>query len=432
MRGLTEGSRRPVPAIHVKASVQFIVVLFAGISFWPIGVHSQNQAQDVTCQNGSGEYSSRFFTGTTVSVGPLRKGGFAERACVAKLAWGSEEITVASDAARVGIDALGADLGLGKPVVAFQIDKTGDGANRSYQIYSLIKPPRLLYTITGADSYAAADTDLDGQVEIWTDDAAAVNGFEGVPLQSFDFAPTVVLHFEKKRLVDVSSEFTSHYDAQIADLRAQIDARELAAFKNSDGLLSLEIPRSSDERHRLARTKIKVLETVWAYLYSGRDAEAWSALQEMWPSQDFNRIRLTMSDVRRRGILRGIDRASGRSMHKHRVHIYDATGSSGAVSWNALNRGGVATDATEQESAVVQPKSILLRRPPPDEAEQFRATDAVMELVVDAAGKVRSAKLLNGTDKRWIEASAGWHFIPAFRDGSPVACRFRLSVWDLK
>jgi hypothetical protein len=346
--------------------------------------------------------------------------------------WGSDEITVASDVAQVGIDVLGADLGLGQPIVAFQIDQTGDGANRSYQVYSLIKPPRLLYTISGADFFAAADTDLDGRVEIWTDDAAAIDGFEGVPLKSFDFAPTVVLRFEKKHLIDVSSEFTSHFDTQIRDLRAQIEPRDRAAFKNSDGALSLKILRSSDELHRLARTRIKVLEIVWAYLYSGRDDQAWSALLEMWPSHDFNRIRMAMSDVRKRGILRGIDRAQNNSKRKRHAHIYDATGSSGAVSLNVFNPGGGAADATKGESPVVQPKSILLRRPPPDEVEEFRATDAVLELVVDAAGKVRSTKLLNGADKRWIDASAGWHFIPALRDGSPVACRFRLSVWDLK
>lgn len=129
-------------------------------------------------------------------------------------------------------------------------------------------------------------------MEIWTNDAATINGFERVPLKSFDFAPTVVLRFEKKHLVDVSSEFTPQYDGQIANLRAQMDPRELAAFKSSDGVLSMEIPRSSDELHRLTRTKIEVLEIVWAYLYSGRDAEAWSALQGMWPPQDFERIRM--------------------------------------------------------------------------------------------------------------------------------------------
>jgi hypothetical protein len=421
----------------VKSRLPFISVFLAAMQFWPQAVHSQEQAQNITCENGSGQYSTEFSTGTTVSVGPLRNRGFAKRACTAKLIWNGQEISVASDAAKVGIDVLGADLGFGMPVVAFQIDETGEGTHRSYQIYSLMKPPRLLYAITGADSYTAADTDLDGKVEIWTNDAAAIDGFEKVPLQSFDFAPTVVLRFEKKRIVDVSSEFLSHYDTQIADLRTQIDQQELAAFKNSDGVLSMQIPRSSDDLHRLIRTKIKVLEIVWAYLYSGRDAEAWSALQNMWPSQDFKRIRMTISDIRQRGILRGIAPAPRRPMHKQQVHIYDATVRPPAVSsQGTLSPSGVTpypTD-TEQEPPVVLPKSILLLRPSPADGEQLSATDteAVMELLVDAAGKVRSAKVLNGADSRWVQASGGWHFIPALRDGIPVACRFRFSIWDRK
>jgi hypothetical protein len=406
--------------------------LFTDLVLCTVSIHSQVHPQDITCENGSGEYSWRFSTGTIVSVGPLRQGGFAERACAAKLVRGSEEIIVASDAAQIGIDVLGADLGFGQPVVAFQIDEAGDGINRRYQVYSLIKPLRLLYTISGADSYAAADSDLDGQVEIWTDDAAALNGFEGIPLQSFDFAPTVVLRFEKKQLVDVSYEFRSFYDARIAALRSQIDPEELTAFKNSDGALSVNIPRSNDERHQLAETKIRVLEIVCAYLYSGRDTEAWSALQDMWPPEDINRIRTALSGARQRGILRGIDRVSKTSKHKRQVHVYDATASSGPVSRTILNPNGGAPDTEAVESSVVQPKSILLRRPPPAEVEEFRATDAVLELLVDGAGKVRSARMLNGTDKRWVQAASGWHFVPALRDGSPVACRFRLSVWDLK
>lgn len=410
----------------------FTAALLATSLSRPESLHSQSHFEDVTCDNGAGEYSSEFFTGATVSVGPLRRGAFAERACAAKLRRGSEEITVASDAAQVGIDVLGADLGFGQPVVAFQIDESGDGTKRGYQIYSLVKPLRLLYTISGADAYAAADVDLDGQVEIWTDDASAIDGFEGVPLKSFDSSPTVVLRFERKQLVDVSAEFVSHYDAQISDLRERTERQELAEFKKSNGTLSLETPGASEASHCLARTKIKVLEIVWAYLYSGREAEAWSALQDMWPANDFNRIRMKITDARQRGILRNINRAQTRSKHKHEVHIYDVTGGSGAVSRNVLNPGGGAPDGADQESGVVQPKSIFLRRPPPDAVEQLRATDAVMELLVDAAGKVHSARMLNGADKRWIQASAGWHFIPARREGSPVACRFRLSVWDLK
>jgi hypothetical protein len=145
---------------------------------------------------------------------------------------------------------------------------------------------------------------------------------------------------------------------------------------------------------------------------------------------------MAISDIRQRGILRGIDPAPRRPMHKQQVHIYDATVIPPPVSQSNLNPSGVApypTD-TEQEPPVVLPKSILLLHPSPADGEQLSATDAeaVMELLVDAAGKVRSAKVLNGADSRWVQASGGWHFIPALHDGIPVACRFRFSIWDRK
>jgi hypothetical protein len=74
----------------------------------------------------------------------------------------------------------------------------------------------------------------------------------------------------------------------------------------------------------------------------------------------------------------------------------------------------------------------LLRRPPPEAGETLSREDEIVELVVDAAGKVRSAKIINGVDKKLVEAAPGWHFIPAFRDDRPVACRFRLKVWNLQ
>jgi len=204
----------------MKSTSRFLSVLLPGILSWPIAVQSQSSAQDITCKDGSGEYSTRFSTGISVVVGPMRKGSFAERVCAAKLVWKGQELSVASDASQVGIDVLGADLGFEKPVVGFQIDDSGAGSNRTYQIYSLARPPQLLYTIKGADSYRAADTDLDGRVEIWMDDAVAVDGFERVPGADLDFPPMVVLRFEKGRPVDVGSEFQSYYDAQIAKLRS--------------------------------------------------------------------------------------------------------------------------------------------------------------------------------------------------------------------
>jgi hypothetical protein len=414
----------------MKSTSRFLSVLLPGILFWPIVVHSQSSAQDITCQYGSGEYSTRFSTGVSVIVGPLRKGSFAQRACAAKLVWNGQEISVTTDAGQVGVDVLGADLGFGKPVVAFQIDDSGAGSNRTYQIYSLARHPQLLYTIKGANSYRAADTDLDGRVEIWTDDAVAVDGFERVPGAHLDFPPTVVLRFEKGRPVDVGSEFRSYYDAQIAKLRSQVSERDLAEFKQSDGDLSANTLRYGDELHRLARTKISVLEIVWAYLYSGREQAAWSALNEMWPARDLERIRTSISSVHQSGILHNVDRSRRSSSLKRHGTIYDAIETSIIVSTYGPDRG--APDPAQAEPPIVEPKSILLRRPPLSAEEHAPSANEMVELVVDAAGKVRSAKVINGTDEPLVQASAGWQFIPAFRDGRPVACRFRLSIWTLR
>ena len=424
------GMQRRLVRSLMKSTSRFLSVLLAGILFWPIAVHSQGSGQDITCEDGNGEYKTRFSTGISVIVGPMRKGSFAERACAAKLVWNGQEISVASDAGQVGIDVLGADLGFGKPVVAFQIDDSGAGSNRAYQIYSLARHPQLLYTLKGANSYRAADTDLDGRVEIWTDDAVAVDGFERVPSAELDSPPTVVLRFEKGRPVDVGSEFRSFYDAQIVKLRSQVSERDLAEFKQSDGDLSANTLRSGEELHRLVRTKVSVLEIVWAYLYSGREQEAWSALNEMWPARDLERIRTSVSSVHQSGILHNVDRSRRSSSRKHYGEIYDAIETSIGVSTYNLNGG--PPDPSLAEPPIVQPRSILLRRPPPSAEEHSPSANEMVELVVDAAGKVRSAKVINGTDEPLVEASAGWQFIPAFRDGRPVACRFRLSIWTLK
>lgn len=402
--------------------------MLCGISFWQMAVHSQ--AQDITCDNGSGEYSARFSTGVTVEVESMREGSFAERTCAAKLVSKGQEIHVASDVGQVGIDVLGADLGFGSPVVAFQIDTSGAGFNRTYQIYSLSKSPQLLYTITGGSSYRAADTDMHGHIEIWTDDAAAVDNFERGPSVDFDSPPTVVLRFEKGRLVDVGAEFLSYYDDQIAKLRSQVNQQDLAEFKRSDGHLYLSSLRSGEDLHRLVQTKISVLEIVWAYLYSGREHEAWSALADMWPVQDIDRIRTAVSSVHERGILRNVVPSRLPPQHGHEAKIYDAVNASTVV--ELTNSDGGVPVPVQVESPITQPKSILLRRPPPSSGEPFPSANEMVELVIDAAGKVHSAKVINGTDEHLVKASAGWQFIPAFRYGRPVACRFRLNVSTLR
>jgi hypothetical protein len=145
-----------------------------------IKAQSGSQTQQVVCSGGFGRFDAESTTGLTVSVGAARNGEFAARACQAKLSWDKQDLLVEPVAWKIDVDAMDVDLGLGSRVVALQVKTTEVDPLMKYEIYSLQKPPQQLRVITGGDFYSAADTDLDGRIEIWTDDAGAVNGFENL------------------------------------------------------------------------------------------------------------------------------------------------------------------------------------------------------------------------------------------------------------
>jgi hypothetical protein len=122
--------------------------------------------QQVVCENGNGKYETQIDTGVTVRVGPTLYKGFAARACSATLLWGHDQLAAVPSAAQVDIDVLGADLGFGMPVVAFQVRDADDAWQSTYLIYSLSKNPRLLSTITGGDFYRASDANFNKRVAI--------------------------------------------------------------------------------------------------------------------------------------------------------------------------------------------------------------------------------------------------------------------------
>jgi hypothetical protein len=117
-----------------------------------------------------------------VQVRAARDGALAARACEASLSWNKNTLTIATMVPQLDLDAFDVGLGIGGPIAAFQVRKSGTDCCPEYQIYSLKKPPRLLRTLTGGGFFSAADTDLDGRVEIWTNDAAAVGGFENLTI----------------------------------------------------------------------------------------------------------------------------------------------------------------------------------------------------------------------------------------------------------
>jgi hypothetical protein len=419
--------------LHCKFASTLMVLCFCMVT-----IVRGSAAQDVVCRGGFGSFKAEFATGVTVSVGAKPNAGFAARTCRAKLSWDKQDFLVEPEAWQVDVDAMGIDLGLGLPVVTFQIKRNDLDRLVTYEIYALKKPPQRLRTITGGDDYSAADTDLDGRIEIWTNDAGAVDGFENLALNALDFPPTIVLRFEQKKLIDVSSEFRSDFDLKIAKVRAQLDAQQLDEFKHSDGALSTTSFMPMDELHRLITTKTKVLEIVWGYLYSNREPEAWNALADMWPPADFDRIRAAILSARAHGLLSQVDGVSDRSspawFKKKHTMIYDRVSEAdlqqgNPLSWDyAPGASGPAKDEHTFEADTF-PVQILLRRPPPQDASAGAlGTEVVVNLVIDAAGKVRSAKAEGRPEKDLLSATANWKFIPAFKGGRPVASRLQLGV----
>jgi hypothetical protein len=389
-------------------------------------VASACRAQDhgVVCHNGNGSFEAAFPTGVAVQAGAERREGLATRKCAGTLLWATQKLEVASAAAEVDVDAFGIDLGLGAPVVTLQQKKTDAECCMTLQIYSLQKPPKLLRTITGGTFFSTADTDLDGQIEIWTDDAAAIAGFESPNVGRPEFAPTVVLRFVRGRLLDVGAEFQSYFDGEIAKLRSGLDSEALRDFKGSDGRLAPTAHFSpEDQRHSetLESTKIKVLRIIWCYLYSGREEEAWKSLAEMWPAGDLDRIRAAIAGAHARGILAQTDGASeGHTPHAGVAKVFDLRTEVVPTSQMPWGRSIRVENRTE----VIPPAPILIeRRVPAGGSEADLALpELLVEMVIDSAGKVRSAESEAPAFGVSLKSEVGrWKFVPAFSEGRAVA-----------
>ena len=394
----------------------------------------QAQTHPVVCTAGDGKFEADSHAGVKVRVAAARNGKFATRLCEAALGWNTQKLVIATAAAWIDVDALGVDLGVGAPVVTIQVKKVEADCCMSYLIYSLQKPPRLLRTITGGASFSAADTDLDGRVEIWADDSFALRGFEDLDLTQMDFAPTLILRFSKGQLLDVSSEFQAYFDKRIAGVRAELDPQDLRDFMDSDGRLApddLDSPEEARQSKHLQDVKLKVLEIIWSYVYSGREQEAWRSLADLWPAEDVERIRAAILQARARGIFAQVDGVSSvlPTLPKEHAKIFDGIHPqlAGVSTELGAGRRGRSTMTPVYEPDFVRPVPIELWLP----AAMNKSEEYVLDLVIDSAGKVQSAGAAENKpplDPDLIHATAEWKFIPAFKDGHAVASRVRVPV----
>jgi len=137
-----------------------------------------------------------------------------------------------------------------------------------------------------------------------SDDGRAVlvvpdDGFRGLPdlLDIYHYesvVPKIRFMLNGCWLQDVSLKLRKSYDREIEKARSTLTREDIEAFKR--GAIKDEFDRSG--------VKGKVLTIVLSYLYSGREKQAWQALDDMWPQEDGTRIRQVLVNARAKGSLR--------------------------------------------------------------------------------------------------------------------------------
>lgn len=190
----------------------------------------------------------------------------------------------------------GTDLnGDGKPDVVIEGYTGGERCCLNYTVVALTEPPRVLRKIE-TRSPLAFEKQPDGSVIIRGEEST----FDYFIIPHFAAAiPPVFLKLEGNRLVNAGPQFREQYDKQIADAKSQLTQTDLDKFRQASyhqKMFTDQIP-----------TVHRVLTIVLDYLYSGREAEAWKALDEFWPPSDRERVKNLIIERQHRGLFSQFD-----------------------------------------------------------------------------------------------------------------------------
>jgi TonB family protein len=171
-------------------------------------------------------------------------------------------------------------------------------------------------------------------------------------------------------------------------------------------------------------------------------------LDGAWPSGDVARVKTAIMAARARGIEGQVARVTSATMlppkwvEKPFVYEYlKPVGvereSSAGMAYGVPGVGERGPVPVAEQRARVElyeadrePQPILLWRPPPSAPMQGEET---VELTIDEAGKVESVKMVApGSDPDLLRVAKEWRFIPALRDGRPVAYKLKMDVRPLR
>jgi hypothetical protein len=246
----------------------------------------------ISCQNSKGYNRIQHIGGYSVQVSPGVKASPTDQ-CRGLVAGPGGRRAIFARSWSLWIDDItGNDINQsGAPDVVFDSYTGNQGCCFEYTIVSLGKSPAIVRKIRNqVPVYFRKQSD--GRIVIRAGDGA----FDLFLLsRSESVLPEVSLRLEGSELTDVSNEFTPEYDEKIAKARGELTPAALGKFRSSDFHQQMYV----DQRETVKR----VLTVVLNYLYSGREKQAWQALDEMWPPADESRVRSLIVERRDRGLL---------------------------------------------------------------------------------------------------------------------------------
>lgn len=163
-------------------------------------------------------------------------------------------------------------------------------------VVSLGSHPGLVKTIENGYGFWLGNDCDDKRLRIWTADAAFQGDKELVDVvYHYDLmVPEIAFELRGTKLVDATAKCKGYFDEQVRLVRSSLTGSDLSRFRSE---------KIADDFHR-GEVKGYILKIVFAYLYSGRENEAYQMLSEMWPRKDINRIWNWIIAKRSEGTLR--------------------------------------------------------------------------------------------------------------------------------
>jgi hypothetical protein len=160
-------------------------------------------------------------------------------------------------------------------------------------VVSLGEHAHLLKTIENHYGFWLQD-DCGGEIRIRTLDGAFQGNSDLIDVYHYDlFTPPVVFEMEGEKLIDATPACRPYFDRQIESLRSRLTTEDVSGFRTN---------QIADAFHR-GEVKGRILNVIFCYLYTGREAQAQEILRQMWPSNDADRLWQSILKLRTAGVL---------------------------------------------------------------------------------------------------------------------------------